>query len=400
MDPVAALEIGTTKVIAMVGEMREDGTVMITGVGEHKSAGVRKGEVIDLENAVACARVALDEAEKISKIALVDVHLCVSGGHIRGTIGSGSVPIVSSDGVVSDDDVDEVSDIARAVSLADDRQIIHTMRQHFCIDDQGRLHKPEGMSGSKLSLDMLVLHGLRSQLQNSSRVVESMQIEVHDTVFSGLCSALSVLTAEQKKSGVVVIDLGGGTTDYVAYADGIVACGGSLGVGGDHITNDVASAFNIPVARAEKLKKDIGSATVLPVVEPDRMSLSAEVGFPERTINIGSMHVVIHARMNETLSMVKKRLDDENVLSMVGAGIILTGGGAHLKGITELAETVFGVPCFIGKPRGVAGITMAMDGPEYAACCGLVQYGFRVQADSQSGGSVFGSLVRTLFGSR
>ncbi len=400
MDPVAALEIGTTKIIAMVGEMREDGTVMITGVGEHTSTGIRKGEVIDLENAVTCARVALEEAEKISKVALVGVHLCVSGGHIRGTIGSGSVPILSPDGVVSDDDVDEVSDIARAVSLADDRQVIHTMRRHFCIDDQGRLHKPEGMSGSKLSLDMLVLHGLRSQLQNSSRVVESIQLEVHDTVFSGLCSALSVLTAEQKKSGVVVIDLGGGTTDYVAYADGIVACGGSLGVGGDHVSNDVASAFNIPVARAEKLKKELGSATVSTVVEPDRMSLSAEVGFPERTINIGSMHVVINARMSETLSMVKKRLDDENILSMVGAGVILTGGGAHLKGITELAETVFGVPCSIGTPRGVAGITMAMDGPEYAACCGLVQYGFRVQGDSQTSGSVFGSLVRTLFGSR
>ncbi len=399
MDPVAALEIGTSKVIAMVGEMREDGTVMITGVGEHKSTGVRKGEIVDFDNAASCAKLAMEEAERISNVMLGDVYLCVSGGHIRGKISSGSFPVLAGDGVVSDDDVDEVSDLARAVNLSDDRDVIHTMHRHFALDDQERILRPEGMVGTKLSLDMLVLHGVRSQLQNSSRVVEQMQVEVHDMVFSGLCSALSVLTVEQKKSGVVVIDLGGGTSDYMAYADGVVACGGALGVGGDHVTNDIALAFNIPLSRAEKLKKEVGSAIVLPVIEPSRISLSAEVGFPERTINVRSMHTVINARMNETFEMIKKRLNDENVLSMVGAGIVLTGGGAHLKGVTELAEKVFGAPCFIGSPRGVAGITTAMDGPEYAACCGLVQYGFRVQGDSQSGGSVLGSFVKTLFGS-
>ncbi len=400
MDPVAALEIGTSKVIAMVGEMREDGTVMITGVGEHQSSGVRKGEIVDFENIVVCAQAALEEAERISNVVLGDIYLSVSGGHIRGTISSGSIPVLAPDGVVSEDDVDEVSDIARAINLSDDREVIHTMHRHFSVDDQERVLRPEGMVGTKLSLDMLVLHGVRSLLQNTSRVVEQMQVEVHDMVFSGLCSALSVLTAEQKKSGVVVIDLGGGTTDYMAYADGVVACGGALGVGGDHITNDIASAFNIPMGRAEKLKKEVGSATVLSVLEPARISLSAEVGFPERTINVRSMHTVINARMNETFSMVKKRLDDAHVLSMVGAGIVLTGGGAHLKGVTELAETVFGVPCFIGIPRGVAGIATATDGPEYAACCGLVQYGFRMQGDSQASGSVLGSFVRTLLGTR
>ena len=399
MDPVAALEIGTSKIIAMVGEMREDGTVMITGVGERPSSGVRKGEIIDLENATVCAKAALEEAEETSNVSLGQIYVTISGGHIRGLVNRGAVPVRDPDGLVSEDDVDEVMEVARAISLPADREIIHTICRHFCIDDQEQVIKPEGMVGAKLSVDMLVLHGVRGLLRNTERVVEQIPMEVQDVAFGGLCSALSVLTIEQKTSGVVVIDLGGGTTDYMAYAGGVVACGGALGVGGDHVTNDMAIAFNIPMARAEKLKKEIGCATIAAAIDPPKISLPAEVGFPGRTINLRSMHTVINARVDEIFSMIKKRLDDDNVLPMVGAGIVLTGGGAHLKGVTDLAETVFGVPCFVGSPRGVTGIAVATEGPEYAACCGLVQYGFRVQDRPNSGSnSLLGSFMKTLLG--
>ncbi len=399
MDPVAALEIGTSKIIAMVGEMREDGTVMITGVGERPSSGVRKGEIIDLENATVCAKAALEEAEETSNVSLGQIYVTISGGHIRGLVNRGAVPVRDPDGLVSEDDVDEVMEVARAISLPADREIIHTICRHFCIDDQEQVIKPEGMVGAKLSVDMLVLHGVRGLLRNTERVVEQIPMEVQDVAFGGLCSALSVLTIEQKTSGVVVIDLGGGTTDYMAYAGGVVACGGALGVGGDHVTNDMAIAFNIPMARAEKLKKEIGCATIAAAIDPPKISLPAEVGFPGRTLNLRSMHTVINARVDEIFSMIKKRLDDDNVLPMVGAGIVLTGGGAHLKGVTDLAETVFGVPCFVGSPRGVTGIAVATEGPEYAACCGLVQYGFRVQDRPNSGSnSLLGSFMKTLLG--
>jgi cell division protein FtsA len=399
VDPVAALEIGTSKIIAMVGEMREDGTVMITGVGERPSSGVRKGEIIDLENATVCAKAALEEAEETSNVSLGQIYVTISGGHIRGLVNRGAVPVRDPDGLVSEDDVDEVMEVARAISLPADREIIHTICRHFCIDDQEQVIKPEGMVGAKLSVDMLVLHGVRGLLRNTERVVEQIPMEVQDVAFGGLCSALSVLTIEQKTSGVVVIDLGGGTTDYMAYAGGVVACGGALGVGGDHVTNDMAIAFNIPMARAEKLKKEIGCATIAAAIDPPKISLPAEVGFPGRTINLRSMHTVINARVDEIFSMIKKRLDEDNVLPMVGAGIVLTGGGAHLKGVTDLAETVFGVPCFVGSPRGVTGIALATEGPEYAACCGLVQYGFRVQDRPNSGSnSLLGSFMKTLLG--
>jgi cell division protein FtsA len=399
VDPVAALEIGTSKIIAMVGEMREDGTVMITGVGERPSSGVRKGEIIDLENATVCAKAALEEAEETSNVSLGQIYVTISGGHIRGLVNRGAVPVRDPEGLVSEDDVEEVMEVARAISLPADREIIHTICRHFCIDDQEQVIKPEGMVGAKLSVDMLVLHGVRGLLRNTERVVEQIPMEVQDVAFGGLCSALSVLTIEQKTSGVVVIDLGGGTTDYMAYAGGVVACGGALGVGGDHVTNDMAIAFNIPMARAEKLKKEIGCATIAAAIDPPKISLPAEVGFPGRTINLRSMHTVINARVDEIFSMIKKRLDDDNVLPMVGAGIVLTGGGAHLKGVTDLAETVFGVPCFVGSPRGVTGIALATEGPEYAACCGLVQYGFRVQDRPNSGSnSLLGSFMKTLLG--
>ncbi len=401
MEPVAAIDIGTTKIVAMVGEKREDGSIMITGVGHVPSVGVRKGQIIDLGNVTVCVKSALEMAEQTSNVNLGSVYVSVSGGHIRGKLNSGSIPILDAEGGVSEEDIDEVGEIARAVNIPDDRQIIHTIHRRFSVDDQEQVVNPCGMLGSRLSLEMLVLHGSSSQLKNTSRVLEQLQLDVEDAAFSGLCSALAVLTPEWKKRGAVVIDLGGGTTDYMAYVDGVAACGGALGVGGDHVTNDIAIAFNMPTKQAERLKKERGSAIVEQVAEPSKILLPAEVGFPETTVHVRSMQIVINARMKETFEMLKGRLEKAGVLSKLGAGVLLTGGGAHLRGVAKLAEQVFGVPCSIGTPRGVTGIATETNGPEQSACCGLVQYGFRVQRESESErGSLLGSFVRTLLGTR
>lgn len=398
--PVAALEIGTTKVVALVGERRDDGSIVITGFGEHPSAGVRKGEIINFENAVVCARAALKDAEESSGVSIERVHLAISGGHIDSLVTQGAVPVASPGGMVTEDDIDDVAEVARAVSLAPDRAPIHTINQHFCVDDQERVIRPEGMEGARLSLEMLVLHGVRSRINNAARVAEKIPVDVEDVAFSGLCSALSVLTPEQKKTGVIVIDLGGGTTDYMAYADGIVAQGGSLGLGGDHITNDIALAFNISMKQAEELKKTSGSALVVEGGDPAKVSLPAEVGFPGKSIVLRSLHTVIHARVHEILTLVKRRLEEDDVLAHIGTGVVLTGGGTHMPGAKEVTESVFGVPCIVGVPLQTGGIIAGADGPEFAACCGLVQYGFRTQEDNSPGGpSVIGRFVKTLFGS-
>lgn len=396
ITPVVAVEIGTSKVITLVGELREDNHVMITGMGEQASTGVRKGEIIDFENASVCVRSSLSMAEESGKVTIRSVHLAISGGHIQSVVNRGTVPVLDRDSGITEDDVEEVMDVARAVNLPPDREVLHTICQNFCIDEQQHVVKPEGMQGAKLSLDMLVLHGIRNRLHNTVRVVRSIPVQVQDVVFGGLCSALSVLTPEQKKSGVVVIDFGGGTTDYVAYADSIVAAAGTLGVGGDHISNDLVLAFNIPMARAERLKRDSGRAVVDAASAGHKVSLPAEVGFPGRTFGVKALNTVISARVEEILLTIKKRLEADEILGHVGAGIVLTGGGAHLRDIDVLAQRVFGVPCSIGKPRNVSGLATATGGPEYAGCSGLVQYGFRPSRTSRPGTAI-GNWLRNLF---
>ncbi len=398
-DPVVALEIGTSKIVALVGEQREDGGIMITGMGERSSVGVRKGEVIDLENAVASVRTVLDEAEERSKVAVEQVHVVVSGGHVRGLINRGAIPIHSAEGEITEDDVEDVMEVARAVGLPDDRQVMHTICRNFCIDDEQHVVRPIGMVGARLALDMLVLHGVRSRIRNTIRVAEMVPVDVADVAFGGLCAALAVLTPEQKKTGAVVIDLGGGTTDYMAYAGGVVALGGALGVGGDHVTNDIALAFNIPLARAESLKREQGSAIVRAEDADERFSLPAEVGFHGTSIRLRGLQTVINARVEEMFRMIRKRLDEDNLLAHAGAGIILTGGGALLDGVAELATRVFGAPCFVGRPRNVSGIASVSDGPAYAACTGLVQYAFKTQErEAGRGRSVLDTMAKILFG--
>jgi len=370
---------------------------MITGMGERPATGIRKGEIVDFENAVVCVRSALLMAEENGRVAIRQVHLAISGSHVRSLVNRGAVPVIEKTREVTPDDIEQVMEVARAVNLSSDRDILHTICQHFCIDDQQKVIKPEGMEGARLSLDMLVIHGVRSRIRNAVKVVRNLSVDVQDVVFSGLCSALAVLTPEQKKSGAVVIDIGGGTTDYLAYADNIVAAAGTLGVGGDHITNDIALAFSIPTSQAEQVKRRAGSAIVDSQDAGGSVSLPAEGGFPERTISLKSLNTVINARIDETLAMVKKRLEEEaGRLHNVGAGVILTGGCVWLRGITELAERIFGMPCSVGKPRNVAGLTAAVERPEHATCSGLVQYGFKT-SDGRDQGSL-GGWLRGLFG--
>jgi cell division protein FtsA len=307
------------------------------------------------------------------------------------------VPVLDREQGITKEDIEQVMEVARAVNLPPDREILHTVCQHFRIDNQEKVLKPEGLEGAKLSVDMLVLHGVRARLNNTVRVAHRIPVRVQDVVFSGLCSALAVLTPDQKKSGVVCIDCGGGTTDYLAYSGGVVAAAGSLGLGGDHVTNDIATAFNIPSANAEVLKRQSGCAVVKVASPAQRTSLPPEVGFPGRSVSLRALHTVIHARTDEILGTVKKRLEKDGVLPHIGAGVVLTGGGAHLKGLAELGQRLFGLPCAVGRPRNMTGLATPTEGPEYATCSGLVQYGFRTGDPRRGAG---GGWIRRLFGWR
>lgn len=394
--PVTALEVGTSKVVALVGEMREHGSVMVTGIGTHQSHGVRKGEIVDFENAVVCAKAAIAQAEHTSGENVSEIHIVVSGGYIRGTVNTGRVPVLGEDGEIGEDEIEKVMDLASAHTLGSDRDVLHSLPQHYCIDDQELVIRPEGMVGAQLALDVLLIHGLRSRIQNTINVAKSLGMKVVDVAFSGLCSALSVLTPEQKKAGAVVIDFGAGTTDYIVYAGDAVAAAGALGVGGDHVTNDIVIGFNIPRQQAEALKCKYGSALV-DEGDDKRVSLPAEAGFPGRKVSVRDLDTVINARCDEIFSMIRKLIEHEGALHKTGAGVVLTGGGSRLNGVRDLVENVFHLPCVIGRPRGLSGLPTVTQGSEFATCTGMIQYGFRTAGDADDRASL-GDWIKGLFG--
>jgi cell division protein FtsA len=306
------------------------------------------------------------------------------------------VAVSARGGRITHADIEAVMEVARAVNLPPERDVLHTICRNFTVDEQDQVVQPLGMEGARLALEMLILHGVRNRLHNTINVVRSIPIDVEDVAFSGLCSALAVLTPEQKKLGALVIDLGGGTTDYLAYCNAVVAVAGALAVGGDHVTNDIALVFNVPTLQAERIKRKHGSAMVGDAEPGESIKLPPEVGFAGRSIALQALNTVIHARMDETLRMVRERVEPSGVLRQLGAGVILTGGGARLRGVCELGERIFGLPCAPGRPCRISGLAAAAEGAEYATAGGLVEYGFRTAA--QQSGLPLGGWLKKLLG--
>jgi cell division protein FtsA len=396
LPPLVALEIGTTKVRAMVAEARDDDHLMILGMGECASRGVRKGEIVDFDTALSCVRTALHAAEENSNVSIAQVFVPVSGGHIQGCVNRGSVPVAGAGREISVDDVDYVMEAARAVNLPPDREILHTICQQFYLDDQQGVINPIGMEGSRLSLDMLILFGVRARLRNLVRIARSVPVDVQDVAFGGLCAALAVLTPHEKDNGVLVIDLGGGTTDYVAYAGSCIADAGSLAVGGDHVTNDIARGLRIALGQAEQLKENSGRAIIDLASRGHRIELPADSGPQGRVVRMGDLHIIASLRMEEILSQVKAEVLRNDLLHRFGSGVVLTGGGAYMKDVAPLAEKVFGLPCQVGRPKDVSGLAMATEGPEYATPIGMLRYAVRTARREAAGPSIR-SLIKNFF---
>ena len=259
---IVGLEVGTSKICAVVGEVNDAGGLSIIGVGQARSRGVRKGEIIDAAIGTEDIRNAVVEAEQMADVEVRSVYLGVSGGHLRGFNNRGVHPVVSADREITDEDVQDAVKNAKAINLPAENHVVHVIRQHFRVDGQDGIQNPVGMLGAKVEVDVHVVHGNFNRLQNPIRAVKSLQLEVEDIVFNGLASSLALLSSEQKELGALVIDLGGGTTEYVVCADGIVKHTGLLAVGGDHISNDLAYGLKVPLSRAERLKIEHGSARV------------------------------------------------------------------------------------------------------------------------------------------
>src|SRR5438094_563149 len=251
---IVGLEIGTSKVCAVVGEINAAGSLNIIGVGQCRSRGVRKGEIVDPATTSEDVRNAIVEAEQMADVEIRSVYLGVTGGHIRGFTNRGVHPVVSADREITKEDVEDVIKNAKAINLPAENYVLHAIRQHFLVDGQDGISDPVGMLGARVEVDLHVVHGSFNRLQNPIRVVKGLQLEVEAIVFDGLASALALLTNEQKELGALVIDIGGGSTEFVVYNGGIIKHTGALAVGGDHISNDLAFGLRVPLGKAEELK--------------------------------------------------------------------------------------------------------------------------------------------------
>ncbi|MCF7816869.1 MAG: cell division protein FtsA [Kiritimatiellales bacterium] len=378
IEATAVLEIGTSTIRVMVGELRADGVVSVIGIGEAESRGIRKGEIINRDHAISCVRAALKAAEENRRKSIHSVLLVTSGGQAESKASTGFLKLVDPEdnqlAEVTDEDVSEVVEIARKVALPENRIKLHTLQQYFQIDDTLNVTSPVGMTGEELRVDMLTIHGKRSTVDNCRKIVDDAPIDCSDAVFSGLCSALAVVNEEQKTAGVLVIDLGGGTTDFVLYHDGFIQTAGSIAVGGDHITNDIAVGLKIPSTQAEYMKLKEGSALTNLMERDHNISIPAQQGFPGKMVRAVTLNTIINARMEEILTLVKDHIELRCPNVPVSAGVLLTGGGAFLNGVRDLGQKVFNVPCSHGKPFDVQGLPSATDAPRYAAHIGCIRY--------------------------
>jgi cell division protein FtsA len=347
---VAVLEIGTTQTVALIGEPLEGGRVRVIGKGVAATTGVRKGIITEIKQAAAAVHKALEQAEIASGWDVHEILLAVSGAHIATTPGEGRLPVRAADGKVSSEDVEEIRELARAHKLGADRKVLHALPLFYKLDDLEGITNPEGMRGKQLRLDTLLIHGAQDRIDDAVHLLKDRRVDTRAVIFSGMAASAAVLTPEQKNQGVVLIDLGGGTTNYVVYFRNAVVAVGSLGIGGDHVTNDIAQAFSISISQAEEIKLSEGCA----ILDSQRSGRRIELPSTSLTINtarsisVKALHTVMEARMRETLNLVREQVGME--LRQAGAGVVFTGGGAYMPRLDELAERVFGMRARVGEP--------------------------------------------------
>jgi cell division protein FtsA len=400
---IVGLEIGTSKVCVVVGESREGGNdpagggLNVIGLGQARSRGVRKGEIVDPAQAEEDVRNAIVEAEQMADVEIRNVYLGVTGAHIRGFNNRGVHPVVSADREISDDDVQDVIKNAKAINLPTENNVVHAIRQHFFVDGQDGVTNPVGMLGSRLEVDVHVVHGRTNRLQNAIRLVKGLQLEVDEIVFNGLASSLALLTNEQKELGALVVDIGGGTTDYVVYADGVIKHTGVLAVGGDHISNDLAYGLKVPLSRAEKLKLEHGSALVDAESRGQKITITNELGLPLKTVNLEHLRRIMSLRLEEVFHLVAQDLESAGLFDYLRAGVFLCGGCARVPHIAVLAGRVLQMPVSLGQTNSISGLKSALDQPEFVTAIGLIKFG-SFKARKRESKSLFAGGLKSMFG--
>lgn len=374
---IVGLDIGTTKIAALVAEQNQSDKLKLLGFGTHPSEGLRKGVVVNLEKTVDSIMGAIQDAELMLGQKIDSVYAGIAGDHIKGINSRGVIAVKGSDSEISPVDVDRVIDAARAVAIPLDREIIHVLPQEFIVDDQSGISDPIGMSGVRLEADVHIVTGAIISAQNIYKSIRRAGLEVKDLVLEPLASSYALLAPEEEELGVLLIDLGGGTTDIALFYDGCLRHTAVVGLGGKNITNDIAIGLRTPVDQAEILKKNFGCALAR-LADPNEMIEVPGVGGRKpKEISRSVLAAIIEPRVEEIYSLVLKEIRRTEFADCLAAGIVLTGGGSLMQGMVELAEQVFDMPAKMGCPAGIEGLSDVISNPMHSTGVGLLLWGFR-----------------------
>ncbi len=394
---MVGLDIGTSKVTAIVGEVNEDNELEIVGIGSHPSRGLKKGVVVNIESTVQSIQRSIEEAELMAGCQIHSVYAGIAGSHIRSMNSHGIVAI--KDREVSKGDVERVIDAARAVAIPADQRVLHVMPQEFVIDHQEGIREPVGMSGVRLEAKVHLVTGAVSAAQNIIKCVRRCGLEVDDIILEQLASSYSVLTDDEKELGICLVDIGGGTTDVAVFTDGAIKHTAVIPIAGDQVTNDIAVAMRTPTQYAEEIKIKYACA-LRQLANPDDTIEVPSVGDREpRRLSRQTLAEVVEPRYEELLSLVHAELRRSGFEDLVAAGVVLTGGSSKMEGVVDLAEEVFHMPVRLGMPQYVTGLVDVVRNPIHATGVGLLLFGHQNQQMNE--GSLFnetgvGSLLQRM----
>jgi cell division protein FtsA len=370
---IVGLDLGTTKVCAIVGAVKDDGQVDIIGIGISPSHGLKKGVVVNIDSTVESIKKAVHEAELMAGVEINAVYVGISGGHIKGMNSRGVAAIKNRE--VGPADVARAIDGARAVNIPMDQQILHVLPQEFIIDDQDGIKDPLGMSGTRLDVKVHIITGAVTAIQNIVKSCSRAGLHVNDLVLQPLASSRAVLTPEEQELGVVVVDIGGGTTDLAFFLEGSLWHTEVLPVGGNHLTNDIAIGLRTPASEAEKIKIKYGCALSSLVKHEESLDVPSVGGRPPRLLSRQILCEIIEPRVEELFGMVQQRLKKTGFEDMFASGVVLTGGTALMEGAQDAAERYLGLPIRRGTPKNIGGLMDVVNSPIYATGVGLVLYG-------------------------
>ena len=397
---IVGLDVGTSKVCAVVGESLDDGSLDIVGIGLAESRGIKRGVVVNVDTAVDSIKKAIEEAELMAGVEVDSVHLALSGPHIKGFNSRGVIAVAGKNREITREDVRRAIDAAKAVALPTGREILHVLPQDFVVDEQDGIGAPVGMTGARLEVNVHIVTGAASSTQNIIACVNRASVGVQDMVIEQLAASETVLTPDEKELGVALVDIGGGTADIAIWERGSLWHTGVVPVGGDHFTNDIAVGLRTPIPDAEKVKRKFGCALSAMVDEDETIEVASVGGRKPRVMARRILSEILQPRAEEIFHLVWDEIRRAGYEKALNSGIVLTGGGAILEGMPEIAEQIFDLPIRRGSPMGVGGLADHVSSPTFGTPVGLALYAHRNRAPEpvRVGAGAFGRVAGRLRG--